>query len=286
MNPFCKLAALTASLLLATSSVALPQAQTPKQEQTQDNAQGKGQDKAHAVDNNTDHGYVDFGVRFATGDVYGRPDLPFSPVLTTSKFNEYRDVRNGFFVRHANVRFDNVLNTKNYVSLQTSKAIYRDQSYLGSFGEYGKFLVQFRYDEIPHIYSNTTRTLFTQTSPGFYEYPALIRQALQATSSTNLPSVINTQVVPQLNFITPRIIRRDGTASFEYDVTPHWNVNAMYFRESQRGDRPIGLIMNSSPSASATSGFGVELPEPIRYYNNLVRVGVDYGQKSWSLAGA
>lgn len=286
MNASTKMAALAASLFLALPLTVTAQTQTQNQEQSPDNTQGKGEDKTHAVDKGTDHGYVDFGARFATGDVYGRPDLPFSPVLKTSKFNEYRDVRNGFFLRRADVRFDNILNTKNYVSLQTSKAVYRDQSYLASFGEYGRFLVQFRYDEIPHIYSNTTRTLFTQASPGLYVYPALIRQTLQATSSTNLPSVIDSQVVPQMNFITPQILRQGGTASFSYAVTPHWNLNAMYFRESERGDRPIGLIMNSSPSASATSGFGMELPEPIRYYNNLVRVGVDYGQKSWTVAGA
>jgi MtrB/PioB family decaheme-associated outer membrane protein len=267
-----------ALLLLSLPALALSQTPAPNKAQTQD--------KAQTVDKETNHGYVDFGVRFATGDVYGRPDLPFDPALKTSKFNEYRDVRNGFFVRRADVRFDNILSTKNYVSLQTSKAVYRDQSYLASFGQYGKFLVQFRYDEIPHIYSNTTRTLFTQTSPGLYAYPALIRQTLQATASTNLPSVINTQLLPQLSFITPLIIRRDGTASFDYDVTPHWNLNGMYFRESQRGDRPIGLIMNSSPSATSTKGFGVELPEPIRYYNNLVRVGFDYGQKSRAFGGA
>ena len=51
---------------------------------------------------------VEFGVRAVTGDVYGRPDLQtgqcvgcgslFQPSLRTSKFNEYRDVRDGFFV--------------------------------------------------------------------------------------------------------------------------------------------------------------------------------------------
>jgi MtrB/PioB family decaheme-associated outer membrane protein len=286
MNPLSKMAALGAFLLFTLPLAAPAQSQTQSQEAAQDGGQGKAEEKKPNIDKGTDHGYVDFGVRFATGDVYGRPDLPFDPVLKTSKFNEYRDVRNGFFLRQADIRFDNILNTKNYVSFQSSKAIYRDQSYLASFGQYGKFLVQFRYDEIPHIYSNTTRTLFVQTSPGTYVYPALIRQTLQATSSTNLPSVINTQLVPQFNFITPQIIRRGGTASVSYDLTPHWNFNAMYFRESQRGDRPIGLIMNSSPSASATSGFGMELPEPIRYYNNLVRVGLDYGQKSWTVAGA
>src|SRR5262249_53169932 len=186
-----------ALLLLSLPSLALSQTPAANKAQTQD--------KAQTVDKETNHDYVDFGVRFATGDVYGRPDLPFDPALKTSKFNEYRDVRNGFFVRRADVRFDNILNTKNYVSLQTSKAVYRDQSYLASFGQYGKFLVQFRYDEIPHIYSNTTRTQYTQTSPGLYAYPSLIRQTLQATSGTDLPSVINTQVVPQFNFITPQI---------------------------------------------------------------------------------
>ena len=36
------------------------------------------------------------------------------------------------------------------------------------------------------------------------------------------------------------------------------------------GDRQI---VNSSPSASATSGFGVELPATISFFNNLVRAG-------------
>src|SRR5215472_5326477 len=142
MNPLSKMAALAASLLLMLPIAAQAQAQPQNQGEAQNSAQGKAEDKKPATDSGTDHGYIDFGVRFATGDVYGRPDLPFSPVLKTSKFNEYRDVRNGFFVRRADVRFDNILNTKKYVSLQTSKAIYRDQSYLASFGEYGRFLVQ------------------------------------------------------------------------------------------------------------------------------------------------
>src|SRR5215470_18201414 len=126
MNRFSKLAL----LLLSLPSLAL--GQTPTQGKTQ------------TVDKDTNHGYVDFGVRFATGDVYGRPDLPFDPVLKTSKFNEYRDIRNGFFVRRADVRFDNILHTKNYFSFQSSKAIYRDKSYLDSFGQYDKIMVQNR----------------------------------------------------------------------------------------------------------------------------------------------
>ena len=243
--------------------------------------QAAGQDNKDA-----DHGSVEFGVRTATGDVYGRPDLPFQPSLKSSQFNEYQDVRDGFYVRRLDVKFDNVLHTKNYFGLQSQSTLYHDQSYLATYGQYGKFKVQFRYDEIPHIYSDTTRTLFAQTSPGVYRFPALIRQTLQAATPANtIPNIVNTQVVPQSNFFTPAIYRKAGTISAGYNLNSHWNVNGMFFRESQKGARPIGLVMNGSPSAATTGGFGVELPEPINYFNNLVRLGADFGWRSLVVQG-
>jgi MtrB/PioB family decaheme-associated outer membrane protein len=243
-----------------------------------------------------DHGSVDIGLRYSWGDVYGRQDLqtgqclgcgtPFSPNLNNSKFGEYRDMRNGLYLRRIDLRFENVLNSKNYFSLKSQKTLYRDQSYLATFGQYGKFKLQFRYDEIPHTYSDTTRTLYTEASPGVWSYPALIRSSLQAATAATLPNIINTQVVPQSNFITPSIIRKAGTALFSYDLNSRWNLNGLFWRESQRGLRPIGLIMNSSPSASATAGFGVELPEAINYFNNLVRFGAEYGKRTWAIQAA
>ena len=238
-----------------------------------------------AQDKQEEKGEVEFGVRFATGDVYGRPDLPFSPGLKTSQFNEYQDIRDGFYVRKFAVHFDNVLHTKSYFLLQSQNSLYRDQSYLAAFGEYGKFKLQFRYDEIPHIYSNTTMTLFSSTTPGQYVFPALIRQQLQASTAANLPSLVNTSVVPELNLVTPQILRRGGTVTFGYNLTPRLSAYALYFRESQKGARPIGTIMNSSPSASATAGYGEELMEPINYYNNLVRLGLEYGAPLFVVQG-
>jgi MtrB/PioB family decaheme-associated outer membrane protein len=253
-----------------------------------------------AQDKQTEHGSIDFGLRYAWGDVYGRPDLQtgqclgcgtaFDPNLKTSKFNEYRDIRNGFYVRRLDVRFDNVLHTAGYVTLKSQRTLYRDQSYLGTFGQYGKFRIQFRYDEIPHTYSDTTRTLFTEASPGVWVFPALIRQSIQtyqatvpAPPGTSLPMLLNTQVAPQTNFITPGILRKGGTALLAYNLNADWTLNASFFRESERGTRPIGLIMNSSPSASASAGYGVELPEVLNYFNNLVQFGTEYGKHSWAI---
>ena len=151
-----------------------------------------------AQDKQTVQGSVDLGVRFATGEADGRPDLPFQPAFKSSQFNEYQDVRDGFYLRHADIKIDNMLHTKNYFSLQSQSTLYRDQSYLATFGNYGKFKFQFRYDEIPHIYSDTTRTLFAQTSPGVWSYPALIRQQLQAAvpAGTSLQAIINPRSCP------------------------------------------------------------------------------------------
>jgi len=251
----------------------------------------------------TEHGSVDFGVRYSTGEVYGRPDLqngqclgcgtPFDPALKTSKFGEYRDMRDGFYVRRIDLHYDNLLGSRNYVSLKSQRTLYRDQSYLASFGQHGKFKFQFRYDETPHTYSNTTRTLFTQTSPGVWSFPAAIRSALQASTPDNLPSLmagtganVGQGIVTDFNFFTPSIIRKAGTALFSYDVSPGWNLNVKFWRESQRGTRPIGTIMNTVPGASATSGYGEELPEPINYFNNALRIGTDYGRRAWSIQAA
>jgi hypothetical protein len=168
---------------------------------------------------------------------------------------------------------------------------------VATFGQYGKFKIQFRYDEIPHIYTNTARTIFTETSPGVFTVPLALRNTLQAQSlvagaAKTLPSFIINQVVcgsaiPPTNtpppcseqFITPSILRKAGIGTVSYYVTPNWIISGLFSRENEVGHRPIGAIMNSSPSATATSGVGVELPEPINYFNNTVKVGTEYGKK-------
>jgi MtrB/PioB family decaheme-associated outer membrane protein len=254
------------------------------------------------------NGSVEFGLRRVWGDVYGRPDLPFTPDVLTSKFNEYGDRRNGIVVRKLQLVYDNFLGTKNYVSLQSQSTFYKNQSYLATIGRYGKFKIQFRYDEIPHIYTNTARSLYVQTSPGVFAILPATRQVLQDRSSivcattpctaarlnVSLPGFIASQIVPGENFITPAIQRKAGTGLVSWNITPHWNATFLFSREHQAGTRPIGLIFNSSPSASASGqptgvfnqqspGTGAEVPEPINYFNNTVKIMAEYGKKSWGV---
>src|SRR5262249_42309544 len=189
---------------------------------------------------------------------------PSKQDLAASKRNEYRDIQRNLYVRRARISLTDVLGTNNYVSYETQSSFYRNQSHLASFGQYGKFLAQFRYDEIPHTYTNTARSLFTETQPGVFTIPLIIRQGLQAASSTgtaaqinsSLPSFIATQVAPGIPFFLPQIQRKAGTGLFSYNFTPDWNVTLSFRREHEKGTRPIGSILNSSPSASASSSAG------------------------------
>jgi len=101
----------TLFLLLLIAPLALfSQEKRPDQNQTKD--QG---------------GMVEFGGRSTWGDVYGRPDLPFQPSLKTSKYNEYRDVRDGFFLPKVRLSMDDIAGSKYFLDVQSNNAIYRDQ---------------------------------------------------------------------------------------------------------------------------------------------------------------
>src|SRR5690349_6677082 len=90
-----------------------------------------------------ERGMVEAGTRWSWGQVYGRPDLPFTPDLKTSKYEEYRDLRDGFFVKRFRLSKDSIGGTRYYFDIQSDKAIYRDQSYLGTIGAWNRFKVQF-----------------------------------------------------------------------------------------------------------------------------------------------
>jgi MtrB/PioB family decaheme-associated outer membrane protein len=235
-------------------------------------------------DQRPERGMIEAGGRSSWGDVYGRPDLPFTPALRTSKYEEYRDLRDGFFVRRFRLNMDDLIGSKYYLDLQSDKAIYRDQSYLATFGKWNRFKVQLRFDEIPHTFSNTARTLYTQTGNGILTIPLSTRTTLQGlAASTSLPSTIQTQLVPSMNFITPNIERRSGTVLFGYDFSPVWDMMASFSHEKETGTRPIGLIFNSSPSAALSGGYGAEVPEPINYFNDTVKLMTEHAREKWGV---
>jgi MtrB/PioB family decaheme-associated outer membrane protein len=103
-----------------------------------------------------------------------------------------------------------------------------------------------------------------------------------------------TQILPNAQLIVPQIKRQSAQGLFGYNLTPDWNVDFSFAREHENGTRPIGAILNSSPTAAGSSlpgtvanlqspGSGVELPEPIDYVTKTVRAMTEYGKNKWAI---
>ena len=187
-------------------------------------------------------GPIEIGVRTFWGDVYGRPDLSFKPELVNSKFNEYGDIRKNLYLRRANVHLDDIFGSHTYFSYRTQSSLYKNQSHLATLGQYGRYRVQFRFTEIPHTFSSTSQTIYSETQPGVYTIAPALRQALQTAASTGtsaqinstLPAIVATQLAANLKPFVPKLLRRSGGGSFSYDLNPEWNLLLAYNREQQR----------------------------------------------------
>ncbi len=238
-----------------------------------------------------EHGWVEFGVRGIAGEVDGRPDLSMRPSLFSSKMNEYRDLKNGVFVRSLNGAID--VGANSFLSVQSRSSILDDQSWLATGGRYGKYKIQFLYEETPHIFTNTARMLYTPAIDGVYQLSPGIRT--QLFNAANVSPVLKTTVtnpavpsqqaavlnpalfnatnalVPSASWITPSLIRRAGTGTFSINFTPDWSFAFLFSRERETGTRPLGVLI----------GGGAEVPEPIDYTTHKFKVGTEYAQSRW-----
>jgi hypothetical protein len=308
-HSFVSLGLLLALLVPAGLAQNTPTNTPSKEKQKESKPEATQQPAAEVAtpEEESEKGMIEVGGRVYGGDVYGRPDLPFQPALKHSKLNEYSDIRNNFLIRRARVNLYNFLGTDNYLNYQTQKAFLADQSHLLSVGAFNHYKVSLRYDEIRHEFGPTARTPYVWQN-GAWQMPLIERQALQAAASTScgvanctaavlnntVPAFVQTQLVPFENFIIPQLQRKSGSVLFSYYLTPKWTATAYFWREHEAGNRPMGFIFNSSPSASASSlsgnlrnlqtpGVGVELPEPIDYWNNRVIAMSEYGAERFGV---
>lgn len=239
--------------------------------------------------------FIEFGFRGITGTVdrrTGPGEVPFSngfrPDIVNSGINSYRDYRNGFYVPRASVFIDNFVGTKSYFSFQTvsngiafsGRNIPRDQSLLLSVGRYGLYKLQFRWDQTPHITSGTTRSLFTQTSPGVWKYNGN-RAALDAARVVGTTTALFNAVTPQVAnaaLDVQRNLRKTGGGLASWDIKPDWNVAFLFSRENQTGTRPHNMCFGNNPSC-----YSAEIPENIDYFTNTLKVTTESAWKNWRM---
>lgn len=236
-------------------------------------------------------GFVDVGIQ--QKDVGGSGE----------KFQEYRDVKNGFLVNDAAVRLER--DTGYFFDIKVKNPVQENEFYSLSGGKHGRFKYNVFFDSIPHNFSNGvllfsgagTKRLFiadnVQNSLQSVEQTRAERggNALADTTGEDaLARSIVRGLYAEADPVTFRLKREKSGFSFEYNVTPDVKTFAKVTNEKRTGARVItaGTYERFAQGASGLAHTadlftvsGADLAEPIDFRTTTLSVGAGVYKKSW-----
>lgn len=195
----------------------------------------------------------------------------------SSKFNEYRDIRDGVFVPHlkANV-LDNQENR--YLELLGTNLFRDDQNLNVRAGKYGRYRLDVEWDKIPHLLSNKAKTPYLYQGNGLYTVPAtvsglvkeLVPTAAQMTG-TNDPAIA-AYLTQYLHSTDLENSRNKQSARLEYNFLEGLKFLFNYSNEDRDGNKiTYGPIGDRPPRT-----LNIQLLEPIDYKTQELRFEADY----------
>lgn len=193
-----------------------------------------------------------------------------------SKFEFYRDVPRGFFLR------DFLLDIEKpgkpwFFSLEGWEGSEDDRRFRLVGERFGKFRSELRWTETPHFSSRLTQTLDV-FSADRYLVSDPVQLLLQTTPTASIPPTMDGLLVG-----TPYDDVRSRRRRFDYlqtfTPTPDWRLEFAVMTEARTGFRPIGLgtyERTGTPLGGTFRVLGDELPEPLDSRTTEVRAAASY----------
>lgn len=197
----------------------------------------------------------------------------------SSKAEEYGEVPEGFLVNHVSVSA--LMKDDRYLDLHADNIALNNGQYSFDYGVRGRYHLSIDYSKIPHLFSKSGETIWTETSPGVWTIADAIQQSIENLNPNPVDSTdpaYQAGLVQQRSFISNLLLdahpqalglqRNRGTVGFEFSPNLAWKYGVQYFRENRDGLRPIGTTLGFS--------WAQELPEHIDYNTDRMRAGVEY----------
>jgi MtrB/PioB family decaheme-associated outer membrane protein len=171
---------------------------------------------------------LDFGVRVS--DVDG----------DRARFMRFQDFRSGAVLDRG--RYTRERDTR-WFHFEADNVGYRDQRYSANVDQFGRVKAWFEWNQIPFFYSETARTMFTQTSPGVWRIDDGVQQSIQS-GQTTLASAAAALAAP----IELRSRRDIADAGVRYQAGRSVDVNLRVVSQRREGNQPFA------------AGFGMTTP--------------------------
>lgn len=190
-------------------------------------------------------------------------------------FNRYKDVENGLYLNNFGVTM-NKRDSANFFEATGGAVGNDDEFYSLKFGRYNDWMVKGFYNETPHVFTTTFRSIYNGLGSGNLTLkPGLTPGGTASVAADNLAvaAVANANSNTELG-----LVRKKGGARFDMNLTNEWKFFASYTNEKREGKRPFGSVWGGGGGSNP-----VETVEPIDYRSHDFIAGLQYNDDLNSL---
>jgi MtrB/PioB family decaheme-associated outer membrane protein len=182
-------------------------------------------------------------------------------------FRQYKDLESGPYLTALLVSADQP-STASFVEGVAGSIGYDDQFYGMRFGRYNAWSVSAFYNETPHVYTTTFRSLWDGVGSADLTLRSLTPggSATAAATQTNIRNALAQTDNSELS-----VLRRKGGLRFDGTLTPEWKAYASFTAEHREGARPFAAVWGGGGGGGNT-----ELPESVDSSTYDILAGVRY----------
>jgi hypothetical protein len=187
-------------------------------------------------------------------------------------FRMYKDLHNGFYFNNFGVQLEQP-GTALFVESEGGGVGRLDQFYGLRLGRYNDWKLKLFYNETPHVYTSTYRSLWVGVGTDNLTLaptaPALVAGGGNAPAdavSGNVRNALATLPEAQL-----QVVRKKAGIEYDLALSDAWRAYASYTNERREGARPFGAVWGGFDG-----GGNVEIPESIDYTTHEAAAGVSY----------
>ncbi len=182
-----------------------------------------------------------------------------------ARYQMYQDIDHGAYLNNFNLQLRRPKGGYT-IELMGGGAGRHDQYYGLQFGRANSWKVKLFFSEIPHVFTDRYRTLWSGVGTGNLILLPGLTPGGAASNATNNAEVAATAAQERM---TLGLTRKKSGVRVDLDLTRSWKGYLSYSLEKRKGARPFGVVWGNSGGTAP-----MEIPEPIDYDTEDLLAGV------------